>query len=229
MLRRLSTAVAALTAKTRKKNRVRGGPWLWVMSDAQRLPDVACEMASPVPGLSVIIRHPDAGMRAELAARALRARRWAFMRILISTDWRTAAALRCDGVHMPESQAGTIPAGLRLWRKAKHRILTTSAHGWAGLKNAKRIKADLVFLSPVLPTSSHAQRKSLGRLRFAAMSRQARVPVAAMGGIDLETLRSLNGARICAVAGIGFAKKNLSFAPKNGLPVFGKSDATTNR
>ena len=177
------------------------------MSDVERLPDLSVLITRLPPGTGVIVRHPNLQTQADLAARAMHARRSYQTHILISQDWRTAAALRCDGVHIPEAQARNLPAGLRLWRKAKRRVLTTSAHGWPGLKTATAIGADLVFLSPVIQTPSHAQRSALGRLAYAAMASKARVDVAALGGIDRTTLRALNGTRTSAVAGVSLAAK----------------------
>ena len=207
MLRHLSTAVAGLTAKTRKKYGAKALPWLWVMSDSERLPDPAAIMPALPPGTALIVRHHDAKTKSELGLRAMRVRRSAQVKILISEDWRTAAALRCDGVHMPEAKVGRLAPGLRLWRKAGRRLLTTSAHGWAGLKKARLNKVDIVFLSPVLPTRSHAGQKALGRLAFAAMAQRAQIPLAALGGVDLSSLRNLNGTRVAAIAGISFATK----------------------
>jgi thiamine-phosphate pyrophosphorylase len=208
MLRRLSTAVASLTHNTRKKRRSRILPWLWIMSDSQRLPDLSTLITTLPHGCAVIVRHPQLQTQVDLTARARQARRSFQTLILISQDWRTAAALRCDGVHVPESLARNLPAGLRLWRKAKRGVLTTSAHGWPGLKTARSMGADLVFLSPVLETKSHSGRPALGRVAFAAMARSAKVAVGALGGMNAQTIRALNGTLTCAVAGVSFAIKN---------------------
>jgi thiamine-phosphate pyrophosphorylase len=199
MLPRLSTAAAALTAKTR----ARGVPWLWIMSDMDRLSDPSRIISRLPPGAGMIVRHPDITQRRDLLARTLAKRRSHRVKVLISGDWR--AALMADGVHVPEAE--NMSAGLRLWRKAKKRLLTTSAHGWAGVRRARRMKADVVFLSPVLPTRSHMERKPLGRLMFATLARASCVPVAALGGINFKTLPALNGSRLGAVAGVGFAEK----------------------
>jgi len=62
MLHRLSTAVAALTAKARRKKRQSPLPWLWVLSDAARLIDVSSIIAALPPGVGIIVRHPDPGL-----------------------------------------------------------------------------------------------------------------------------------------------------------------------
>jgi thiamine-phosphate pyrophosphorylase len=204
MLRRLSTAVAALTARARKGAR-RPLPWLWLMSDTVRLPDPSPLLARLPPGTAVIVRHPDAARRRALAARVLAARRSRAVKVLVAEDWRAAAALGCDGVHLPEAAARAVAPGLRLWRRSARRLLTAAAHDGSALRRARALGADLALLSPVLPTRSHVGRRPLGRLRFARLVRGAGMPVAALGGIVLPRLRALNGTRVAAVAGVGFA------------------------
>lgn len=203
MLKRLSTAVAGLTKKSRAKITRRGLPLLWVMSDIARLPDPSSILSFLPAHSAVIVRHPRTQDRRILAERLrplCRARR---IKILISEDWRLAAALRCDGVHIPERAANQIYPGLRLWRRSNRALLTTSAHGPEGVLSARRIRADLVFLSPVLTTRSHPERIPIGRVGFAKLTLRSRCPVAAMGGITLKSIRTLNGTRCVAIGGIG--------------------------
>jgi len=207
MLSSLSTTVAGLTAKTRKKFGRAKMPAMWVMSDIERLPDLASVIPYLPPQSGVIVRHPDPTIRQTMAQHARTGCKAKRIVLLISEDWRTAAALRCDGVHVPEVRARDIAPGLRLWRRSKRAILTTSAHSGARLRAAKAMKADLVFLSPVLPTRSHPDRKALGRLTYAALAQRAGLAVAALGGVDLARVRQLNGTYTAAIAGIGFAIK----------------------
>jgi thiamine-phosphate pyrophosphorylase len=202
MYSRLSTAVAAQTKKSRKKFSMRDVPWLWVMGDKTRLPDPSTIIADLTFGSGVIVRHTDEAVKSQIAKRVMAARHSARIKVLISDDWRLAAALRCDGVHIPEAAAKTIAPGFRLWRKARRRLVTTSAHGLPALIQTKKVGADLVFLSPVLPTQSHLQSKPLGRFMLALLTRRVKTPIAALGGINASTLVQLNGARVCAVGGV---------------------------
>ncbi|MBL8628554.1 MAG: thiamine phosphate synthase [Rhodospirillaceae bacterium] len=206
MLKRFSTTVAAMAQKSRRKRAGRL-PVLFVMTDIQRLPDPGLMIEHLPSESAVVIRHIDEGKRRLLAARVLprcKARR---IKLLIALDWRAAAALRTDGVHLPEKNLTAPPAGLRLWQRAKGIILTAAAHNARAIRVARRNKCDAVFLSPVLPSRSHAARKALGRVRYAQMARQATLPVIALGGIAPNTIRSLNGTRTSGVAGISFAEK----------------------
>lgn len=65
------------------------------------------------------------------------------------------------------------------------------AHGRAELIAARRRGARLVFVAPVFATRSHPGAPSLGRVRFGLLVRGARVPVGALGGVDVRRFRGL--------------------------------------
>lgn len=79
-------------------------------------------------------------------------------------------------------------------RKRANRIVTASAHDLREIRAAEAAGAMLVFLSPVFRTRSHPGAKPLGRVRFAALARQTRLPVIALGGMDQRRARTLAGA-----------------------------------
>lgn len=107
-------------------------------------------------------------------------------------------------------------------------VVTSSAHSVRTLRTAGAI-ADLVFLSPAFPTASHAGAPGLGPLRWAAMARRGgarrggalrdealldgpiRVGalrggvgrIAALGGLDGDSVRRLPPGLLSAVGAIG--------------------------
>jgi thiamine-phosphate pyrophosphorylase len=203
MLTRLTTLVTGRQHRGRGRRKL---PWLWLMSDDARLPDPTAALAALPGGSGLILRHSNASTRRALAARAKRAGDARRMEVLIASDWRLAAALRCAGVHVPEAMLrhGCHP-GLRLWRRQRGAIMTASAHAAGAVRVAREAGADVIFLSPVFATASHPGRCALGRVQLARVARETRAPVAALGGIDARTIGQLNGCEIVAVAGIGFA------------------------
>ena len=68
-----------------------------------------------------------------------------------------------------------------------------AVHDACELRAAERMGADLVFLSPLLPTRSHPGGKALGRRRFAALAHRATMPVMALGGVQKSHRRLLRG------------------------------------
>lgn len=178
------------------------------MSEIARLPDPAALVGRLPAGSALIVRHPDAARRQDLAAACVRGARAHRVRLLVAEDWRAAAALRLDGVHLPEAAVTRMPPGLRLLKRTRPLLVSAAAHGAAGVRRAQRAGCDIVLLSPVLPTLSHPGGATLGRVRFAALTHGTTMAVAALGGLGPASLRQLNGARVAGVAGIGFASSD---------------------
>ena len=79
----------------------------------------------------------------------------------------------------------------------RHRgMVTASAHSTIELVAARRAGAMLVFVSPVFATASHAGQTPLGRVRFHQLARQAKLPVAALGGMTARRFRTLRPAAV---------------------------------
>jgi thiamine-phosphate pyrophosphorylase len=185
-------------------------PRLWLLSDAGRLPDPTAAAGILPRGAALILRHTDAKMRAELAHRLAPFCRRRGIVFSIAGDWRLAAEIGADGIHLGEQAArrGMEP-GARLWLKAKGRILTIAAHGERALRRAARMDASAAILSPVFRTASHPARKPLGAIRAAALihnvKRNMPMPVIALGGITQATVAALHSNGMYGIAGIGFA------------------------
>jgi thiamine-phosphate pyrophosphorylase len=171
-------------------------PRLWLFTDSRRLPDPRPSVAHLPRGLAgVVLRHDGEPGRAALGrdlARICRTRRLA---LVVAGDTRLAAALGA-GVHL---RAGRWPCLLR----RRHLLITSSAHGRADLLRARRAGAGLVFLSPAFPTLSHPEVAALGPARWTRLARDARVPVAALGGVDGAGVRRLPHQICRAVGAIG--------------------------
>jgi len=87
--------------------------------------------------------------------------------------------------------------------RSGRRLITSSAHGLPDLLRARRTGAVLAFLSPAFATASHPEATAMGPVRWARLAGSARLPVAALGGVDGTSVRRLP-ARIChAVGAIG--------------------------
>jgi thiamine-phosphate pyrophosphorylase len=142
----------------------------------------------------VVFRHDDDPNRAALGrdlARICRARR---LVLVVAGDVRLAAALRA-GVHL---RSGRWPAQIRT-----RGFVTSSAHGFPDLRRAARACVTLAFLSPVFPTASHPEARTLGPVRWSDLARHATIGVAALGGIDGTTIYRLPRVLCRAVGAIG--------------------------
>jgi thiamine-phosphate pyrophosphorylase len=169
-------------------------PRLWLFTDPQRLPDPRPSVARlPRGRAGIILRHDQDPFRAALGrdlARLCRIRR---LVLVVAGDPRLAAKLHA-GAHL---RGGRWPSPIRPFG-----VTTSSAHSTPDLLRAQRAGADLIFLSPVFPTASHAGAPGLGPFHWAAMARRG-TSVAALGGIDGRTVRRLPYRLLRAIGAIG--------------------------
>ena len=147
-------------------------PRLWLMTD-ERQGEALWDTLERLPkGSGLVFRHyrlaPDERRRLFERVRKVARRR----RLLLLAG---GTGIGADGVH------GGLGKGLR----------SASAHNLRELKAAERSGASLVFLSPAFPTRSHPHHRALGPVRFGLISRHARIPVIALGGVDAHKARRL--------------------------------------
>lgn len=184
--------LVAWARAVKSRNRWRSGwgrlPVLWLFTDAVRLPDPRAAVARLPKGLcGVVLRHDSAPDRARLGrdlARICRNRRLA---LVVAGDARLAATLGA-GVHL---RAGLVPTGTGRIARQRGVFVTSSAHDLRQLHRAARARADLAFLSPAFPTASHPEAVCLGAAGWIRVARQAKLPVAALGGIGSGSVRAL--------------------------------------
>ncbi len=173
-------------------------PRLWLFTDEHRLPDPRDSVARlPRGKAGVVLRHDSDPGRETLGRDLARICRQRRLVLVVAGDVRLAAALKA-GVHL---RAGRWPGPVRIQRGSGG-VVTCSAHSAADLLRAKRHGVSLAFVSPAFPTASHPGAPALGPLRWTSMARlaPAGLAVAALGGIDGTSVRSLP-ARFCRAAG----------------------------
>jgi thiamine-phosphate pyrophosphorylase len=169
-------------------------PALWLFTDATRQPDPLPSIAGlPRGRAGVVFRHDLHPHRADLAARIARLCRMRRLTLVVAGDPRLAAK-RGAGVHL---RGGRWPSALRV-----KGVVTSSAHSVPDLRRAARAGVALAFLSPAFPTESHPGAPALGSVRWLIRARKtpSGLVVAALGGIDGNTIRRLP-QRLCAAAG----------------------------
>ena len=158
-----------------------------LLTDEVRLPDPLPAAARLPRGTGVILRHYGAPDRAALGVNLAALCRRRGLILLVAGDWRLAAALRADGVHLPERPQ-------RRFRARRGWLLTAAAHSAPALVRARRFGAHAALLSPAFPTASHPDRTALGPVRFARLAGAAPLPVYALGGVTAARARRLRGA-----------------------------------
>jgi 8-oxo-dGTP diphosphatase len=111
-------------------------------------------------------------------------------RVLINGDAALAKECGADGVHLTTPQIRALDA------RPDCDWVAASCHNAEELRIAEKLGADFSVLGPVMPTPTHPGAPVLGWPGFAALVRDSRVPVFALGGLqraDLVVARR-NGA-----------------------------------
>ena len=170
-------------------------PGLWLMTD-ERVEDASLLAAAarlPRGRAGIVFRHyRTEAMKRRALFEALRAIARRRLVLMLAGDARTAAAWRADGWHGRDGP------------KNFHRLIhSQAAHDRQELQAAAR--ADMVLLSPLFPTRSHPGAGALGRIGFAALARQAKAPVIALGGVRAKhrhMLRGIGAAGWAAIDGL---------------------------
>lgn len=164
--------------------RHRNIPRLWLMTDERVNEDDLLAAVRRLPrGSGLIFRHYGLDRHARRAlfdhVRAIARRRG--IAILLAGGAGLAAAWGADGWH-----------GLGQDRRRGRFLHSAPAHDVRQMRGAERAGVDLLFVSPIFPTRSHPGARSLGRVRFGLLARQAREPVIALGGMTAHRARGLN-------------------------------------
>ena len=178
----------------------RGLPPVLLLTDVERLPDPRPAALRLAPGSGIVLRHYGASGRAALARdlAAIAAERG--LTLLVAEDAALARAVGADGLHLPERASSAIAPAIT---RRPDWLVTAAAHSLAALSAAARRGAHAALLSPVFATRSHPAVPPLGPARFAAMVRQAAIPVYALGGIDDRTAPRLKATGAVGIAAIG--------------------------
>ncbi|MDF2444991.1 MAG: hypothetical protein K0S46_227 [Moraxellaceae bacterium] len=148
----------------------------------------------------LLLRAPGLDERRyrELARACLPRCHAAGARLMLHGDPAHLQVVPADGVHLPFAaleKLGQCPGPERGW-------LAASVHDLAELRAAERMGVDFVTLSPVQATLSHPGAPAMGWEAFAAIAREARVPVYALGGMTAADEARAWQAGAQGVAGI---------------------------
>lgn len=97
---------------------------------------------------------------------------------------------------------GTYGAPRALYPTRPGLLTIATAHNLQEIAQANRARADAVMLSPVYATNSHPGTKSLGPRKFRMIASRAKMPVIALGGMNVERAKELNWPRWAAIDGL---------------------------
>ncbi|MDB5460857.1 MAG: thiamine monophosphate synthase [Caulobacteraceae bacterium] len=171
-----------------------GLPPLILVSDPDRTPHIEA-LAGRLPrGSGLIYRAFGAAKAGETARRLARIAHARGQTLLIGAD---AVRAPGAGVHLPERLAHRAGA---LKRARPGVIVTVAAHSLPALRRARIAGADAALLSAVFNSASPSAGRPLGSVRFAALVRQAGLPVYALGGVHTKNAPRLLGSGAAGLA-----------------------------
>ncbi len=167
-------------------------PSFLLVTEPQRKPDPSAYAHALAPGSGMILRHYDHPDRAAIARSLQAIANTNRLILIVAADWRLAASLHADGVHLPEGvMRSGILAPMLGWARRHRRLVTAACHSRLALGRAHRLRVSAALLSPVFVTASHPDAKILGAHRFAVLCRSTSLPVYGLGGIRAKSAQSL--------------------------------------
>ena len=170
-------------------------PEVVAVARVTRAPGAPDELLARIPSLVadglrlLIVRAPELApaQRVQFTRRVRQLRRGTGLRLLLSGTALEARQAGACGLH---SSAAAL-AGLI--ERPPTRLWAVSAHNQRDLERAAAVGADVVLVSPVLPTASHPGDEALGWDGLRAMVAASPLPVYAQGGLgpgDIGRARS---------------------------------------
>ena len=127
------------------------------------------------------------------------------LKILVGKDLILAKKIKADGVHF--SDFDKLPFSLL---KPRNFIFSFSCHSLKSFLGSQRLKPDMIFISPIFPTSSHQETKSLGIQYLAKIITKNRnaLPIYALGGVNSTNIKSLKKLGLAGFGAINFFQTN---------------------
>lgn len=116
------------------------------------------------------------------------------VKVLIGKNLQLAQKVRADGVHF--SDYDTLPI-FNIKRFAKRFIVSFSCHGLTSILKAQKLQFDIIFISPIFPTTSHPNATTIGLRKLTEITlKTKRQPYYhssfyALGGINLHNISSI--------------------------------------
>lgn len=192
------------------KGRIGGGIFF---TDRKKILDLETTIKNLPKNCAIIIREYDldAASREAFARKIIDLARPKNHKVLIGKNFSLAKKLKADGLHF--SDFDKIPTQFlqkKLW--PKNFIFSLAAHSLKSVLKLQKLAPDLLFISPIFATTSHANQKNLGLKNLAKISFQTKNQpyfspnIYALGGVNFTNLKSLQKLPICGFGAIDFFK-----------------------
>lgn len=178
-------------------------PKLFFFTDRKQFLDIFAVIKSmPDDKAAIIIREYDLSRleRMEFARKIIKIAKEKSLLVLIGKDLKMAQNLKADGVHFSDHDCYLTK--YQKFKTKKNFIFTCSIHSARSLKKAQNSLFDVVFYSPIFATKTHPNQKPAGVFSLAKIALKSKIPLYALGGINLDNLKQLKNCHISGIAGI---------------------------
>ncbi|VVE89239.1 thiamine phosphate synthase [Pandoraea bronchicola] len=157
-----------------------------------------CALRAGVRLVQLRAKTVTSAQYAWLAEKSLTSCRRYNARLLLNAPIAMAEALQADGIHLTSTRLMAckrrpLPRG---------QLVSAACHDAHQVKHASEIGADLLTISPVLPTATHTTAVPLGWARFRELAALTSVPAYALGGMSLGTITEARDAGAQGIAAI---------------------------
>ena len=142
-----------------------------------------------------LLRSYKANKRKKIAKQLLKFCKMKKLKLLIASDIKLAEHINAHGIHFPEYMIKKknkinwdIVKNIKL---RENWIITTAVHSLQAIKKAEFFDIDAALLSPVFSSKSHPNEKNLGINKFEKIVKKTKLPIYALGGINIKNIKSL--------------------------------------
>jgi len=118
--------------------------------------------------------------------------------VIVSSRCDLALAAGLQGVNLPENDMSVADAK----RLLGARLVGRSVHSLEAARQAEGEGADYVIFGPIWASPTHPNRMGLGVDALSAVAKAVRIPVVAIGGVDVDSARDALAAGAAGYAGI---------------------------
>ena len=173
-------------------------PNLWLFTDSLKTLK-PIELSKRLPKKSgLVIRHYNSKNKTIILKDILHIKKRRMFTVLISGKYKRG--LNIDGNHSPQWASPV---------NNDNKITSMSFHHAKNLRKSINLKADIIFISPVFPSTSHKNKQCLGVIKLGLMARLFKKHVIALGGINNKNITRLRSLPISGCAGIDVFTKDL--------------------
>ena len=225
---KISFEIKKFAAINKKNSSKKNLPCCVLFSDRSKIINLEKTINSLPKNSAIIIREYDLNIhdREIFAKKIIEIARPKGFRIIVGKDIALAKKIKADGVHF--SDFDFLP--IEFFNKKafpKKFIFSFSCHSFKSFLKILKLKIDMVFISPIFPTTchlggshlgaSHLDTKDFGRRNLAKISlktknlnyssSEIRPNIYALGGINLSNILSIRKLRLSGFGAISLFLK----------------------